>query len=107
MGRQLPAGSSEAGLLPHGRSSMREAAHEPRAGLQRSLSRKKTVVYRPFRGYSRTGGRVRARLGRGKEAAVLPEGRACWLKRLLVVLAFVSAFALPAAAKAGPTVVRS
>jgi len=36
---------------------------------------------------------------------VSPEGRACWLKRLLVLLAFAGALVLPAAAKAGPTIV--
>jgi peptidoglycan/xylan/chitin deacetylase (PgdA/CDA1 family) len=36
---------------------------------------------------------------------VSPEGRASWLKRLLIVVAFVGALALPAVAKAGPTII--
>jgi peptidoglycan/xylan/chitin deacetylase (PgdA/CDA1 family) len=36
---------------------------------------------------------------------VLPEGRARWLKHFLVVLSFVGAFAFPAVAKAGPTII--
>lgn len=41
----------------------------------------------------------------GEEAAVLPKGRTRWLKHFFVVLSFVGAFAFPAVAKAGPTIV--